>query len=259
MALIKCKECGKEISSDAVSCPHCGKPQFSATTNTSKKMTGWQMVALVVVGTIVVTIIGINLSSTPAPTPVPVAASAGPTEEAEEDDPPIPPLQAYSGYVGDIQSSLFVTAVALQVSLDQLKKDFAFANQEGMKKDLDSLRIDAESQSRDIASANADTPLSEADAPYFDRVAAAAQDLASDSTDLVLNLAAGANYGSIDTPDVERLVRSAHLKRKKFEVAVYDGYKHFGRKRSDIDAGTLQLKDTNVVPSAAEPAEKTTP
>jgi predicted amidophosphoribosyltransferase len=26
MALIKCPECGKEISSDAESCPHCGKP-----------------------------------------------------------------------------------------------------------------------------------------------------------------------------------------------------------------------------------------
>lgn len=26
MALIKCKECGKEISSDATACPDCGKP-----------------------------------------------------------------------------------------------------------------------------------------------------------------------------------------------------------------------------------------
>ena len=25
MALIKCKECGKEISKDAKICPHCGK------------------------------------------------------------------------------------------------------------------------------------------------------------------------------------------------------------------------------------------
>jgi hypothetical protein len=27
MALQKCKECGKEISSDAKTCPQCGKPQ----------------------------------------------------------------------------------------------------------------------------------------------------------------------------------------------------------------------------------------
>ena len=26
MALIKCPECGKEISNEAKACPHCGKP-----------------------------------------------------------------------------------------------------------------------------------------------------------------------------------------------------------------------------------------
>ena len=27
MALTKCRECGQEISSEAVSCPHCGAPK----------------------------------------------------------------------------------------------------------------------------------------------------------------------------------------------------------------------------------------
>lgn len=41
MALIKCKECGKEISSDAKSCPHCGKPNQEAaiTAKITKKIT----------------------------------------------------------------------------------------------------------------------------------------------------------------------------------------------------------------------------
>ncbi|MCH7905614.1 MAG: zinc-ribbon domain-containing protein [Armatimonadetes bacterium] len=26
MALIKCKECGREVSDNAASCPHCGNP-----------------------------------------------------------------------------------------------------------------------------------------------------------------------------------------------------------------------------------------
>jgi uncharacterized membrane protein YvbJ len=26
MALVKCTECGKEVSTDAVTCPHCGYP-----------------------------------------------------------------------------------------------------------------------------------------------------------------------------------------------------------------------------------------
>ena len=31
MALIKCYECGKEISDKAPSCPHCGAPKLVAT------------------------------------------------------------------------------------------------------------------------------------------------------------------------------------------------------------------------------------
>ena len=29
MAIIKCRECGKDVSSDAKTCPHCGKSQAS--------------------------------------------------------------------------------------------------------------------------------------------------------------------------------------------------------------------------------------
>lgn len=29
MALIKCKECGKEISTSATACPHCGNPALA--------------------------------------------------------------------------------------------------------------------------------------------------------------------------------------------------------------------------------------
>lgn len=36
MALIKCKECGREISSSAINCPHCGAPINSEPTGTSK-------------------------------------------------------------------------------------------------------------------------------------------------------------------------------------------------------------------------------
>ena len=30
MALIACEECGKEISAEALTCPHCGKPSKKA-------------------------------------------------------------------------------------------------------------------------------------------------------------------------------------------------------------------------------------
>lgn len=37
MALIKCPECGKEISSSAMSCPNCGHPMASSKQNLPKK------------------------------------------------------------------------------------------------------------------------------------------------------------------------------------------------------------------------------
>ena len=39
MALIKCKECGNSISSDAWTCPHCGKPIQKATSDKKRKRT----------------------------------------------------------------------------------------------------------------------------------------------------------------------------------------------------------------------------
>jgi uncharacterized membrane protein YvbJ len=36
MALIKCKECGKEVSSEAKNCPNCGYP-ITSTKKESKK------------------------------------------------------------------------------------------------------------------------------------------------------------------------------------------------------------------------------
>jgi uncharacterized membrane protein YvbJ len=33
MALVKCSECGGQVSTDAVSCPHCGSTDFAPSTN----------------------------------------------------------------------------------------------------------------------------------------------------------------------------------------------------------------------------------
>lgn len=56
MALIKCSECGKDISSQAPACPNCGKPQAisgavpTTIEQTSKK---WKKVHLVSWGMII--------------------------------------------------------------------------------------------------------------------------------------------------------------------------------------------------------------
>lgn len=66
MALIKCKECGKEISSNAPTCPHCGTVRFAQ----PKKTSGCAIAAAVLVG--VPVLIGIFASSTyKSPAPIP--------------------------------------------------------------------------------------------------------------------------------------------------------------------------------------------
>lgn len=56
MALVPCPECGKEISTQAVACPHCGAPQTRTVVEvTSKKnkpfnVWFWVLVAILVAG-----------------------------------------------------------------------------------------------------------------------------------------------------------------------------------------------------------------
>lgn len=53
MALIKCPECGKEISSEAKACPHCGKPIPRAQRKPFyKKSSFWAVVIMIVMLTI---------------------------------------------------------------------------------------------------------------------------------------------------------------------------------------------------------------
>lgn len=47
MALIKCSECGKSISSDAWTCPNCGKPIKKAASDKKKKRTKYIIILVV--------------------------------------------------------------------------------------------------------------------------------------------------------------------------------------------------------------------
>ena len=68
MALVKCKECGKEISDKAESCPHCGAPQ-------KKKSTQYGCGTLIFFGIIVLVLAGMFSSKDPSTTPSPPEVS----------------------------------------------------------------------------------------------------------------------------------------------------------------------------------------
>lgn len=61
MALINCKECGKEISENAVSCPNCG----AKNRNNSEKASIGLMIICFLIPLIGIIIFAINISSRP--------------------------------------------------------------------------------------------------------------------------------------------------------------------------------------------------
>jgi len=76
MALIKCKECGKEISSAAAACPNCGKPVIKTTPAAKGCLS-----VIVVVGALALMgyCAGNHEDSKPDTTPAPAAPAPRPT------------------------------------------------------------------------------------------------------------------------------------------------------------------------------------
>jgi len=97
MALVACKECGNQVSTEAASCPKCGAPPPK---NVPKKLTTLQLLGGLSV-TLAAIILLVNVfdsdkappSTPPAQAPQPVAASEQPSplEPATDDKKALPP------------------------------------------------------------------------------------------------------------------------------------------------------------------------
>jgi predicted amidophosphoribosyltransferase len=60
MALTICKECRKEISTDAYACPHCGKPQENKSALKKKHIT-YVLLAVIVLTTILYAVLWLRM------------------------------------------------------------------------------------------------------------------------------------------------------------------------------------------------------
>ena len=69
MALIKCRECGREISDQAPACPGCGVPTVTDKVVTTQQTgKGWKGLQAVGVMMIIVGMVGCMMDSSPTPT-----------------------------------------------------------------------------------------------------------------------------------------------------------------------------------------------
>ena len=117
MALGNCKECGKEISSEAASCPHCGRPQ-------KKKMSVGNVVAWILVVIAVLYFIGSRApdgasnSASTSNASRPASAAAAPVAAPP---PAVPPLEVQSWHCEKENSYMYVRGEVKNVSSDKLE------------------------------------------------------------------------------------------------------------------------------------------
>jgi len=56
MALVKCQDCGKEISSEAVSCPDCGRPSKTSILESTKKRSNLLALKIIIIVLLIVAV-----------------------------------------------------------------------------------------------------------------------------------------------------------------------------------------------------------
>jgi len=83
MALKPCVECGREISTEAAACPHCGKTLPKA--SPASGCLGWGCFA-VVAFVVLSTALGAAVSNSPSPPVIPTAQDAAAQKQAAEEE-----------------------------------------------------------------------------------------------------------------------------------------------------------------------------
>lgn len=132
MALVKCKECDKEVSSEASSCPHCGF---------KKKKTGCLgVIGYLFLGLIIIAIIGKfsvewNKAKESATSTIPgVAGNQSSLESADEDTRKHRLTQILKEYKAKSKSS--TTSTIPGVAFDNGNQDFLESADEDTRRDL---------------------------------------------------------------------------------------------------------------------------
>lgn len=105
MALIKCTECGKEISDKAKTCPSCGAPVVTPKTKATKALSGCLGIIIVLSLALIVLVEIAGKSSSGDAATAPAKASSSATATARPVTPPkkpvvtVPPQQALFGKI----------------------------------------------------------------------------------------------------------------------------------------------------------------
>jgi hypothetical protein len=251
MALIKCKDCGKEISSSASKCPHCGvkRPGFSET-----------LAAVLVFGFIVcigaAAWMGSRDDAKKDEAPAPAASIAQILDEPA--DAPLSPRETgkiFSEYVSQLQAKLYAMGSISEIYTARMRQDAAYGKLDDMRADSEALKVALMKDAEEIGEVQFGAMFEDADLDCFERAQEIAQTMAADDVEMAVDIAVQANYGLDDGgTDMNKLARDLREQRRAFNTAVMAAYKHFGYKSGDVNKATLTLNASDTPHPSPAPA-----
>lgn len=102
MALKNCRECGKQISTEAGACPNCGAPNKSASSAKKKTSPVTMLIALLLFGGLIISMFSDMSADGPAATATPAAATIDKSPGAQQKRKKLIEQLQQQGFFGDI-------------------------------------------------------------------------------------------------------------------------------------------------------------
>ena len=268
MALIQCKECGKEISDQAAACPACGAPlalpkKPNALEENKKPLDGkqanWLLVLALIIGVVWAysahqddlkkDMAGPVMASMQVPGILSATKVTSNPALPDSVPPPEPPLTkaeataALSEYVGGKQGKLFVQSVLLSTNMSKMRQDMEWRNLDKFVQDAEALKQAAFKGQMEVSSINAPDNLTDKDREQFDKIEEATDDLCAAIVGLSVDVSLYAHTGMFDAQETAKDMRAVQAARKAFEIAAFAAYKHFGVPANHIQRETMMIKE----------------
>ena len=266
MALIKCTDCGSDVSDAAPACPKCGRPSalptrfaVPAPPLTPSAATPRSQAAAIAV----VILIGFGLwaynddtssnagdkAAAAAVAARPATASSTPSTvnqaQAKEDEQPLTGkgvAAAFSDYVGALQAKMFVAQLSFKLHTSQIQQAIQFNDLDKYRSTAEDLEENLKKIQADITDVSTPSNLSDADMAPFEDAMNAANDIVAQYLEVAADIGVNAHTGMDSSEEMAKDAKEVAGAQAKFTSTVQQGYKHLGVKRSDIDMATLTLK-----------------
>lgn len=255
MALVKCGECGHDVSTEAAACPNCGaRPKAAAAPTAPYKPSIILKVAVIVLVGFFAIIFLLMFAITPSqPQPSDTGtqakpqSAAAPTQAAAQKPAEEPPLgkaeaaKALSAYVLEVQARIFAHSALQQILLSKLQQDAQWNNLDKFREDAENLKTETMDFQNKVTAISYPDNLKEDDGAKFDDVIQAVAMFAGAEVEVAADIAVYAHTGMDFSGELAKDTATSKKAKKAVNAAVLAAYKQFGVPASKINKENLTL------------------